>query len=579
VVGLAFHATGITDVLIDGEPASWREEEDGRVKFLAYVPVAAETREVEVAVYSHGPPMVRHYEVEPTLAPMAYPQAETAWSDVGGGFDGRRYAVVVGVSSYEDQRIPSLLYADRDAVAFHDFLLSERAGLGGFQEEDVVLLLNEEATYRDIRTALFTFLMRATEDDVVILYFAGHGSPDPFRPEEHYLLSYDSESDNLAGTAFPMEDVGEAVRRLRSRDVIVITDACHSAAVGGQVGRRAGSLNAINRSFLTQLQSSTGGYVTITASEVSQFSHEDDRWGGGHGIFTYYLLDALNGAADEDGDRIVTLGEMFEYVRDRVQRETLNAQVPTVSQTPWDRAWPMAIVLEGVEPAGALPPADEWTPPSRPVAEEPAWQPAEEERPEGAEPPSEEDAETIGLQESRSGFWMRMGFGAGAADFKADEMTISGTAGQFSFSLGGFVSERWVVFGQVDADIVSGPTLEVGGLSVVADDSTTASQVGFGVGTAYYFGESNALVGFSILFPRIQLESSEGLVGDTELGSGASLFLGKEWAISRAFTLGGAFRVGIGNMKDQGDESEWKTTAVGGQFTVTWAPKGVGWRR
>jgi len=54
--------------------------------------------------------------------------------------------VVVGVSDYQDDRIPALQYADRDALAFHDFLLSERAGMGGFQEDNVVLLLNDQAT-------------------------------------------------------------------------------------------------------------------------------------------------------------------------------------------------------------------------------------------------------------------------------------------------------------------------------------------------------------------------------------------------------------------------------------------------
>jgi hypothetical protein len=53
----------------------------------------------------------------------------------------------------------------------------------------------------------------------------------------------------------------------------------------------------------------------------------------------------LKGDADEDGDRVVTLGELMEYTRDRVRRETRNAQVPAISSTSYDRFWPMAAVF------------------------------------------------------------------------------------------------------------------------------------------------------------------------------------------------------------------------------------------
>jgi hypothetical protein len=82
---------------------------------------------------------------------------------------------------------------------------------------------------------------------------------------------------------------------------------------------------------------------------VNQLSQEDARWGGGHGVFTHFLLEALRGAADEDGDQIVTLGESVEYVRDRVRRETGNAQIPTISQTAFDPYLPLGTVIAPVD--------------------------------------------------------------------------------------------------------------------------------------------------------------------------------------------------------------------------------------
>ncbi len=179
---------------------------------------------------------------------------------------------------------------------------------------------------------------------MVVIYLAGHGSPDPDRPEDYYLLTHDSEAVSYPGTAISMEDVNLYVRQLRARDIIVLTDACHSAAVSGNaVGLRGGEPNAINEMFLERIQATAAGLFSFTASETNQFSQESDRWGGGHGVFTYQLLRGLEGEADGDGDGIVSLGEIVEFTRFAVQRDTRGAQVPFVGSGSFDRSWPMAI--------------------------------------------------------------------------------------------------------------------------------------------------------------------------------------------------------------------------------------------
>ncbi|HET6765329.1 MAG TPA: pre-peptidase C-terminal domain-containing protein [Longimicrobiaceae bacterium] len=352
VVGTASTPGGVVNVTVNGVRASLQPDGHGSTRFVGYVPVRDDTRAVEVVAYGPtGAPMRRSYTVAPTPAAQAYTRPEQAWAG-GTHFKGKRWAVVVGVSQYHDARITPLQYADADARSFYQFLRSDQAGLGGFAEENVKLLVNEQANYRSIRSALFTFLKAATEDDVVVIYFAGHGMADPERPEQLYLLLNDSDMEDIAGSAFPMKDVSDAVRNIYARNVVVITDACHSAGVGGQIQgargpvavRAAGELNQINQAFLESVQASNGGSVIFTASGANQYSQEDARWGGGHGVFTYFLLQGLNGAADEDDDRIVTLGEMMEYTRDNVRRETRNAQIPTISQTSYDDAWPMSIV-------------------------------------------------------------------------------------------------------------------------------------------------------------------------------------------------------------------------------------------
>jgi uncharacterized caspase-like protein len=162
------------------------------------------------------------------------------------------------------------------------------------------------------------------------------------------VLPFDAESDNIPGTGFPMDDVREAIQKLYARHVVLLTDACHSGGIGmGSVATRAAggeeSLNAINRAFLQDLQATTSGLAILTASEARQLSREGPQWDG-HGVFTYYLLKGLDGAADEDGDHLVRLGEVMEYVRDQVRRDTSNGQIPSIGSTSYDRFMPMAIV-------------------------------------------------------------------------------------------------------------------------------------------------------------------------------------------------------------------------------------------
>lgn len=572
VSGLAYHPTGVTQILINGYPVTVSLVGEGQVRFLGFVPIGATTHEVEVVLYSRGPPIVRTYGIQVVPAGKAYPDPGEAWKEAGGGEHGRRFAVVVGISTYSDTRIRPLKFADDDAMAFYRFLLSERAGLGGFEQDDVRLLLNQHATYRNIRTALFTFLMKATERDVVVLYFAGHGAPDPYRPSEHYLLSYDTEVESVAGTALPMADVSEAVRRVRARDVIVITDACHSAAVGGQVAMRAEEPNVINRVFLDQMSSSTGGYVTFTASEVAQYSQEDERWGGGHGIFTHYLLEGLHGSADEDQDRIVTLGEMFEYVRDHVQRETRNAQVPTVSQTPWDRSWPMSIVLpDGIaeDPVEAPDPAE----PAALRPESPVVAPSAE-----RVPPSEARAETqVGsrLPYPGTGMWLRGSLGGGHTVFESGETRVYGGAGQFSVSIGRMVKQRFTLFGTLTGDVITGPTLDVNGTTANTTDEVIASQVAFGVGAGLRT-QNEVFFSVALLFPRMTLEhTASGLKGDTDLGSGLEIALGKEWRIQPKASWGLTGRAFLGSMKDASADDQWQAVGFGLGATFTFMPKGL----
>jgi uncharacterized caspase-like protein len=247
----------------------------------------------------------------------------------------QHWAVVIGISQYADTQIPSLRYANADARAMYDWLVSPSGGQ--YAPARVKLLLDREATGTSIRDALFEWLRQAIEEDVVVIFFAGHGSPDsPDTPDNLYLLPHDARYQSIASTGFPMWDIETAMKRfIKAKRVVVIADACHSGGVGEgfDIARRATGMAPANR-ISTGLQSLAAigpGVVVLSASDERQFSAESPDFGGGHGVFTHFLLEGLKGQADYNQDQRVTLGELIPYLSENVRRATRNAQTPTVA--------------------------------------------------------------------------------------------------------------------------------------------------------------------------------------------------------------------------------------------------------
>lgn len=255
----------------------------------------------------------------------------------------QRWAVVVGVSEYQNSGIPSLKYADKDAEAFANFL--RRPQGGGFDSDHMRVLLNKDATLANIKDALINFLSQAIDMDLVIIYFAGHGAPEPGRPQNMYLLTYDSNPGALGTTAFPMWDIQTVLARyITAKRIIVFTDACHSGGISVEFATRGLGVtesNLVNQ-YLADLAKSKEGTVVFTASAAGEVSQEFPEFG--HGVFTYFLLQGMEGKADYNNDYTITINELMQYVEEQVKRKTRGAQNPTRSQTHYDKDMTIAII-------------------------------------------------------------------------------------------------------------------------------------------------------------------------------------------------------------------------------------------
>jgi uncharacterized caspase-like protein/tetratricopeptide (TPR) repeat protein len=253
---------------------------------------------------------------------------------------GKLWAVIVGVSRYKNLAPDAQLqYPNRDAEEFAAFLRSPQGG--GFPSTQIKMLLNEQATLSGIRTALGTWLARSAEpDDLVYVFFAGHGTVEGER--DGYLLAYDSDPQNLYATALSISELDKIIsERLRARLVVLMADACHSGRIG--MASRALEERVLVNRFLDEVGKSGQGVFRLLASRPDENSYEDKKWGGGHGVFSYYLLEGLKGKADRDRDGVVRAGELLDYLSESVPTATNALQHPRAAGNIETRL-PLAVV-------------------------------------------------------------------------------------------------------------------------------------------------------------------------------------------------------------------------------------------
>lgn len=235
------------------------------------------------------------------------------------------YALVIGISHY--QNLPAsaqLNYPEVDAKSIYSTLISAQGGQ--FPAEHVHLLVGDQATRASVLRELEQWLATTTTpNDRVVIYFAGHGF---ISDGKGYLAPYDIDLHNIAGTAIPMDLLGRLIgSTIKGKWKVLLSDACHSGAITPETD--PGKLNQ----FLLDLNESI---FSLTASRDRERSFESADWGGGHGIFTYYVVQGLSGAADANGDGVVTADELAEYVRTNVRAATNAQQNPTSDRGSFD---------------------------------------------------------------------------------------------------------------------------------------------------------------------------------------------------------------------------------------------------
>ena len=228
----------------------------------------------------------------------------------------------VGVSEYTNT-LQNLDFADRDALELEKLFLAQKGRL--FQDVRTKVLTNGKATARDIRIALYDFFAESKPTDQIVIFIAGHGIQDA--SQALYFMPHDGDM-KRPFTGMPMEDFRRFLeQRPLNQRALFLLDICHAGAFDNTQAGRLTSEDVIK-------QLATGTATTVFSSSTgAQKSLEDERFGGGHGAFTYSLLKGMRGYADKetgDLDGVNSLLEVILYSRREVPRLTDQAQTPTV---------------------------------------------------------------------------------------------------------------------------------------------------------------------------------------------------------------------------------------------------------
>lgn len=237
------------------------------------------------------------------------------------------YAVIAGVARYN--HIRSLSYTDDDAYKLSMFFKGPEGG--SLPDDQLVILIDEDATKQNIIKSLENTFAKAGPNDVVFFYFAGHGKDGAFLPIDYN--GYDNELTHAS--------ISEIFQKSKAKHKICIADACHSGSMDRST-RDAGVANVLE-TYYDAWQNSSGGMALMMSSKSEETSLEIR--GFRQGVFSYFLIKGLKGEADLDNNKIVTIQEIYTYVNNQVREYTGYSQNPVINGS-FDRNMPVSVVRQ-----------------------------------------------------------------------------------------------------------------------------------------------------------------------------------------------------------------------------------------
>ncbi|EFL40132.1 caspase family protein [Streptomyces griseoflavus] len=235
-----------------------------------------------------------------------------------------KIALLVSNGSYDDPRLHNLPSSIPDATRFAKLL--KKPELGGFDTRIV-----NDASLISVQRSIHDMLSQANADDLVIIYFSGHGLKDLFG--RFYLALPETDLSALPATALSGRYIREQINDAAVRKIVIVLDSCFSGAFGRDLIAKS---VVISDGTPDEFAEGTG-HAILAASSPIQYALEDGSGPAPTSVFTRAICDGIStGAADVDGDGWISLNDLFEYSAKEVN-ERYPLQTPQMSCFGLDR--------------------------------------------------------------------------------------------------------------------------------------------------------------------------------------------------------------------------------------------------
>jgi hypothetical protein len=218
-------------------------------------------------------------------------------------------ALVIGVSNYNSE-LPDLEFCSKDGQDLYELLK-----LQGYSIPDEYILTGQ-VTYDKIRDSILSFFTdkNIKPTDTLLFYFSGHGVPDEYG--NNYLAASDIDPDLPLGRGLSFKDLKSIADMSISTRIVSILDCCYAGAAVSD--GKGGNANVDAKLARDAIERVVPGRCVLASSQAYQESYGLIE--SGHSLFTYYLLDGLQGGNGESVDNHgnITASKLSGYVYDTI---------------------------------------------------------------------------------------------------------------------------------------------------------------------------------------------------------------------------------------------------------------------
>lgn len=233
-----------------------------------------------------------------------------------------KFALLIGICNYNDKKLETLKAPKEDVRMLVGVLSIPEMG---FDKENIQTLI--DCTYAKSHQAIGSFLKDKIKDDLVLVYFSGHGLLDSSNLDNPYLALKDTDTKNLSGSAESIKFINEEMKRCKAGQKILILDSCYSGLFAGAKG--ISNVPAITERTFANKDSK--GYIILTAtSDTIALDAKENLVNVKNSLFTYFLVEGItSGQADQNMDGYISIDDIYKYTYEKV-REINPEQKPKI---------------------------------------------------------------------------------------------------------------------------------------------------------------------------------------------------------------------------------------------------------